>query len=127
MGLPSGQGLGSAAFSPYMQSMYSGCNFMKCTYACSSINVPALATYEFYTGYYATVTGYSYATAPCSGACNTQNMTEINTNLALLGPQSICVNAANWNLVSLMSYLFSCEIDSLSLIWYVIVSTPAGS
>ena len=98
MGLPSGQGLGSAAFAPYVQSMYTTCQTMRCTEACSSLSVSSLETEELYTGYYADVTGYTYATAPCSGACDAQNMTEVATNLALNGPASICVNAGAWNL-----------------------------
>ena len=44
MGLPAGQGLGSAAFAPYVQSMYTTCQFMKCTDACSNIDLTALET-----------------------------------------------------------------------------------
>ncbi len=122
MGLPAGQGLGSAAFAPYVQSMYTTCNFMKCTDACTNIDLAALETEELYTGYYADVTGYSYATAPCSGACNTQNMTEVATNLALNGPASICVNAGAWNLVGTISNQCYLTTPTLSLLLY---STPA--
>lgn len=56
-----------------------------------------LKLYSFYTGPYATVTGYSYATPSCSGTCTSQNTSLLALNLATYGPVSIDVNAANWN------------------------------
>jgi len=101
MGLPTNEGLGSSAFAPYVQSMYTECTGTSCTEACSSIDVAALQTEEQLTGYYAQVTGYEYATTPCSSSdfkCNNQNLTELASNLATEGPASICVDASSWNL-----------------------------
>jgi len=98
MSLPEGQGLGSAAFAPYVQSMYTECLAKSCTEACSSIDVPALETYSSLTGFYASVVGYDYATTPCTDACASQNMTMLALNMGDYAPPSICVNAANWNL-----------------------------
>lgn len=98
MSLPTTEGLGSAAFAPYVQSMYNQCTDAACTEACSSIDVSALQTYEMLTGFYAQVTGYEYATTPCTGQCNAQNMTMLAQNIASSGPASICVDASSWNL-----------------------------
>lgn len=97
MGLPTTEGLGSAAFAPYIQSMYSACSRRGCTEDCDSIDVSALDTKSFYTGPYAAVSDYQAATDFCTGSCKTQNMTELAANLAVYGPASVCVNAANWN------------------------------
>ena len=98
MGLPSGEGLGSAAFAPFVQSMYEACSGPRCTEACSAINVTALTTEEALTGPYATVTGYQYAVQPCTDACNQQNLTVLAENVATYGPASICLDASRWNL-----------------------------
>jgi len=98
MGLPAGQGLGSAAFAPYVQSMFTGCSIRLCTEACSSINTTSLETYEALTGPFATVTGYQYATPPCTDTCSAQNLTLLQQNLATYGPASVCVDASRWNL-----------------------------
>ena len=98
MSLPSTQGLGSGAFAPYVQSMYSECTAASCTEACSAIDLSALQTYSSLTGFYAQVTGYEYAVAPCTGQCNAQNMTQLAENIAAHGPASICVDASSWNL-----------------------------
>ena len=98
MSLPTTEGLGSGAFAPYIQSMYTECTAMSCTEACSSIDLSALQTYEQLTGYYAQVTGYSYATPGCTGSCSSQNMTLLAQNLATNGPPSVCVDASSWNL-----------------------------
>jgi C1A family cysteine protease len=43
------------------------------------------------------VSGYTYATPPCSGGrCKSQNITRLNNNLAAIGPVSICVDASSW-------------------------------
>lgn len=89
-------GLGSNAFAPYVQSMYNTCLGRRCTEDCTSLDVDALATEGFYTGPYATVSSYEAATDFCTGPCKTQNMTELAANVAVYGPASICVNAANW-------------------------------
>ena len=96
MGLPSGEGLGSAAFAPYVQSMTEQCLGKRCTESCDKIDLTTLETKSSLTGYYATVTDYNYATEPCTGACDSQNMTALAASLASSGPASVCVNAANW-------------------------------
>jgi len=98
MSLPTTEGLGSGAFAPYVQSMYTECTAASCTEACSSIDLSALQTYEQLTGYYAQVTGYSYATPACTGSCSSQNMTLLAQNIATNGPASVCVDASTWNL-----------------------------
>lgn len=93
---PAGSGLGSDAFAPYIQSMYSGCSGKRCTEECSEIDVSALATEYFYTGPFATVTEYTAATDFCTGSCNSQNTTELAANMAVYGPVSICLDASEW-------------------------------
>jgi len=44
----------------------------------------------------ANISGFTYATPPCTGACDSQNENTLLTNLAQTGPSSICVNAAPW-------------------------------
>jgi len=44
----------------------------------------------------ARISGYVYATNPCTDACNNQDETTLATNLANKGPVSICVNAESW-------------------------------
>jgi len=94
-----GVGLGSDAFAPYVQSMYTACNGPRCTNACSNYNLTALQQYESLTGPYAVLSGYTYATPPCSGAskCAKQDLATLAANVASYGPASVCVNAANWN------------------------------
>lgn len=100
MDIPLGKrtGLGSAAFAPYVQSMYEMCMGRRCTEACRDIPVQKLVTQSSLTGYFAQVEDYTYGTKPCRGACNDQNTTELAESLASHGPASICVNAAHWSL-----------------------------
>lgn len=98
MGLPTTEGLSSGASAPYVQSMWQQCTSASCTEACSAIDLSVLATEEMLTGYYATVTGYDYATPPCTGKCNAQNITLFAQNVATQGPASVCVDASTWNL-----------------------------
>jgi hypothetical protein len=98
MGLPKGEGLGSSAWAPYVQSMTTACSGPRCTEKCDDLDIDILKTKSSLTGPYATVTGYDYAVPACaSGACNNQNMTLLAQNIASHGPASICVNAANWS------------------------------
>jgi C1A family cysteine protease len=91
-------GLGSSWFAPYTQSMYTSCSGTTCTQACDSLDVPHLEQYVGYTGPYAAVTGYEYATAPCSsGRCANQDTATLASNVAVYGPASVCVNAGTWN------------------------------
>jgi hypothetical protein len=55
-----------------------------------------LKLYSSLTGPYAEVTGYSYATPPCYGQCDSQNTTLLTMNIATYGPASVCVNAGKW-------------------------------
>jgi len=90
-------GLGSNWYAPYMQSMYKSCSSLSCTYSCSNYNMTALQTYGDYTGPYAAVSGFSYATPACtSGACASQNMSLLAANVQTYGPASICVDASTW-------------------------------
>lgn len=95
-GLPSGEGLGSAAFAPYIQSMTEQCLGKRCTESCDAIDLDTLKTKSSLTGYYATVDDYTYATPGCTDTCASQNMTGLASSIASHGPASICVNAANW-------------------------------
>ena len=98
MGLPAGEGLGSGAWAPYVQSMTERCLGKRCTEACSDLDIDILNTEAKLTGPLTAVTGYDYATPPCSsGSCANQNVTLLAQNIATHGPASICVNAANWS------------------------------
>jgi len=44
----------------------------------------------------ANISGYVYATPPCTDACTNQDETTLGTNLAAKGPVSICVYAEPW-------------------------------
>lgn len=91
-------GLGSAWYAPYMQSMYKSCSGPSCTYSCSNYNMAQLQEYGPYTGPYATVSSFSYATPAClSGSCKNQNMTLLAANIQTYGPASICLDASTWN------------------------------
>ncbi len=59
-------GLGSAAYAPYVQSMYQNCGGPSCTYACSNYNLSQLKQYGPDTGPYATLKSWSYATPACT-------------------------------------------------------------
>jgi len=98
MSLPTTEGLGSSAFAPYTQSMYEQCTNPRCTESCGDLNLSALQTYSSLTGFFAQVTGFDYATPPCTDGCAAQNMTLMAQNIQESGPASICVNAGTWNL-----------------------------
>jgi hypothetical protein len=44
----------------------------------------------------ARITGYVYATKPCTDSCNNQDETTLQNNLSTKGPVSICVDAESW-------------------------------
>jgi hypothetical protein len=48
---------------------------------------------EALTGPYVGVSGYSYATPGCTDACDSQDLTTLNANLASTAPAAVCVNA----------------------------------
>jgi hypothetical protein len=98
MGLPQPVGLGSAAWGPYVQSMYELCESPRCTEQCADLNVKVLAPEQSLTGYFAQVTGYSYGTEPCRGSCDSQDTQKLSESVASYGPASICVNAGQWSL-----------------------------
>merc|ERR1712072_1441095 len=62
MDIPLGNrvGLGSAAFAPYVQSMYETCLGPRCTEACSDLSVEKLVTQSSLTGYFAQVDDYTF-------------------------------------------------------------------
>ena len=98
MSIAAGEGLGSASWGPYVQSMTTECTGTSCTEGCSDLDLNILDTEVALTGPMVTVVGYDYATPSCySGKCSSQNVTLLAQNIATQGPASICVNAAKWN------------------------------
>lgn len=89
--------LASAWYAPYTQSMYESCNGKRCTESCTDLNVEGIKVHSSQGGPYALVSGYEYATPPCYGTCEKQDMSLLAENVATSGPASICVNAASWN------------------------------
>merc|ERR1712096_103608 len=87
-------GLANSFFYPYSQSLTASST----TAACDTAKVTAIdGTDEVLQGGYAAVTGFSYATTPCtSGACTSQNLDEFAAALENT-PVSVCVNAGAWN------------------------------
>merc|ERR1712005_46496 len=66
--------------------------------ACPTAKVDAISgELEELSGSYAQVSGYHYATTPCtSGACTNQDLTAFAAALETT-PLSVCVNAGAWN------------------------------
>jgi len=92
--LKSAPGLANDFFIPYGQSLTETTNTLACpTAKVEAINGPM----EQLQGGYAQVTGYSYATPPCTqGACANQDLKKFAEALEHT-PLSICVNAGVWN------------------------------
>jgi C1A family cysteine protease len=90
-------GLSSAWSMPYVQSMTKSCSGTRCTESCSDLDVADIAADVFYAGPYAQISSYEYATPPCTGQCKSQDLQTLMDNVAISGPASVCVNAANWN------------------------------
>ena len=90
-------GLAPSAYWPYEQSLVpSGeCGDMSCTKNCNTHDLNELTEDSFYIGPYAKITGYEYATKPCFGSCQDQDLATLAKNLQD-APVSICLNAANW-------------------------------
>merc|ERR1711904_408369 len=90
----SAPGLANAFFIPYGQSLTE----TTITLACPTAKVNAInGPMEQLQGGYAQVSGYSYATPPCTqGACENQDLKKFAESLEK-GPFSICVNAGTWN------------------------------
>merc|ERR1712060_261490 len=90
----SAPGLANGFYIPYEQSLTQTEN----TKACPTAKVDAITgEYEQLSGSYAQVSGYSYATPPCtSGSCANQNLKQFAAALEQT-PLSVCVNAGVWN------------------------------
>lgn len=87
-------GLANSFFIPYAQSLTQTSQTMACpTEKVQSIN----GSYEQLQGGFAAVTGYTYATPPCTqGSCQNQDLKKLAAALEET-PLSICVNAGTWN------------------------------
>jgi len=90
----SAPGLANGFYIPYEQSLTQTEN----TKACPTAKVDAISgEYMQLSGSYAQVSGYSYATPPCtSGSCEDQNLKQFAAALEKT-PLSVCVNAGVWN------------------------------
>lgn len=91
-------GLASSFFWPYAQGLTPNqqCLAKSCTQSCSAKNVSALTADEFYVGRHATISGFAYATPPCTDACAHQDLAKLATSLQE-GPVAVCVNAGAWD------------------------------
>jgi len=87
-------GIGNSFYIPYEQSLTAS----SATAACPTAKVEALDGPDAQlSGGFAAVTGYTYATPPCtSGFCRKQDLTKLAQALEET-PVSVCVNAGNWN------------------------------
>jgi C1A family cysteine protease len=87
-------GLASGDYIPFEQSLTESST----TKSCPTSQVEQIdGEYQELSGDYAQVSGYSYATTPCtSGSCSDQDLTALQAALETT-PVSVCVNAANWN------------------------------
>merc|ERR1711879_910955 len=90
----SAPGLANGFYIPYEQSLTQTQN----TKACPTAKVDAITgEYMQLSGSYAQVSGYSYATTPCtSGSCTNQDLKALAAALEK-SPLSVCVNAGVWN------------------------------
>lgn len=87
-------GLSNSFFIPYEQSLTETTNTKSCpTEKVNALNGPL----EQLQGGFAAVSGYSYATTPCTqGTCRKQNLNALAAALEE-SPVSVCVNAGTWN------------------------------
>jgi C1A family cysteine protease len=87
-------GLASGDYIPYLQSLTESEN----TTTCPTEKVEAIdGEDEELSGNYAQVSGYSYATTPCTeGSCTDQDLTKLQAAVETT-PVSIAVNAATWS------------------------------
>jgi C1A family cysteine protease len=90
----SAPGLANSFYIPYGQSLTESSN----TLACPTSKVTAIdGELEQLSGGYAKVSGYHYATPPCtSGGCTKQDLGKLVAALETT-PVSVCVNAGAWN------------------------------
>merc|ERR1719191_1878328 len=88
-------GLANSFYIPYQQSLTETSD----TVACMTSQVEAIdGSMEVLQGGYAAVTGYTYATPPCTGTslCKNQDLDKLQAALEET-PVSVCVNAGAWN------------------------------
>eukprot|EP00656_Telonema_subtile_P012374 TRINITY_DN16225_c0_g1_i2.p1 TRINITY_DN16225_c0_g1~~TRINITY_DN16225_c0_g1_i2.p1 ORF type:complete len:353 (-),score=88.20 TRINITY_DN16225_c0_g1_i2:357-1415(-) len=87
-------GLANSFYIPYAQSLTE----TSTTATCPTAKVAAIdGVDKQLSGGFAAVTGYSYATTPCtSGDCEDQDLTALAAALETT-PISVCVNAGSWN------------------------------
>lgn len=88
-------GLANSFYIPYQQSLTETTD----TVACMTSQVEAInGTLEVLQGGYAAVSGYTYATPPCTGEslCKNQDLDKLAAALEET-PVSVCVNAGAWN------------------------------
>jgi C1A family cysteine protease len=88
-------GLANSFYIPYQQSLTETTD----TVACMTSQVEAIdGSMQVLQGGYAAVTGYTYATPPCTGTSLCKNQ-DLDTLAAALEetPVSVCVNAGAWN------------------------------
>ena len=91
----SAQGLANAFYIPYGQSLTEQSQ----TLACPTEKTSAISgEMEQLSGGFAQLSGYHYATAPCTGAsaCESQDLAKLKSALETT-PVSVCVNAGAWN------------------------------
>jgi C1A family cysteine protease len=92
--LKNGTYLANSFYIPYQQSLTA----TTATVACPTAQVEAIdGPNQQLSGGFAAVSGYTYATAPCtSGACASQDLDALAAALEET-PVSVCVNAGAWN------------------------------
>ena len=90
-------GLAPAAFWPYAQGLYPkvGCVDAACTEDCDR-DLDVLKHEGYYVGPSASVGEYSFATPPCDGACEDQDLGQL-ADIVRTTPVSVCVDASLWD------------------------------
>jgi len=93
--LSNGTYLANSFYIPYQQSLTEATN----TVACMTSQVEQIdGPNQMLSGGFAAVTGYTYATPPCTGTslCKNQDLDKLQAALEET-PVSVCVNAGAWN------------------------------
>ena len=90
-------GLAPAAFWPYAQGLIpkDGCLDAACTEDCDR-DLDVLKHEGYYVGPSASVGAYSFATPPCDGACEDQDLGQL-ADIVRTTPVSVCVDASLWD------------------------------
>ena len=90
-------GLAPAAFWPYAQGLIpkDGCLDAACTEDCDR-DLDVLKHEGYYVGPSASVGAYSFATPPCDGACEDQDLGQL-ADVVRTTPVSVCVDASLWD------------------------------